>query len=126
MSGDINDFIKLFEAELDLIEGGGYGLPAGEPRHENPMFRQSLVCINHWIVPGREPRCGDDCMLMRWVPPERKNEVNPCHFIPLNDAGETVRSLEGNQARLEEAVKTWLRTTIQRLKEERDAPPTRP
>jgi hypothetical protein len=55
---------------------------------------------------------------MQWVPERHKNESLPCHFIPLNPAGETVRSLEGNQERLEEAVRKWLRDTIQRLRQE--------
>jgi hypothetical protein len=52
------------------------------------------------------------------VPEAQKSAELPCHFIPLNDAGETVKSLTdtGDRARLEEAVKSWLRTTIQRLK----------
>jgi hypothetical protein len=60
-------------------------------------------------------------MLMQWVPEQQKQEAMPCHFIPLNQAGATVRSLEGNQARLEEAVKSWLREKIQELKLQPDS-----
>jgi hypothetical protein len=56
---------------------------------------------------------------MDWVPGEFKTgNSEPCHFIPLNDVGETVKSLEGQPERLEAAVKSWLRTTIERLKQE--------
>ncbi len=110
------DVIRLLEAELDFIEGGGYGRPAGHGTVERPLFYESVSCINHWLVPGHEAECHDDCILMEWVPDRHKSEALPCHFIPLNVKGETVKSLEGSQEHLEEAVKSWLRETIQRLK----------
>jgi hypothetical protein len=60
-------------------------------------------------------------MLMRFVPPERRGEVLPCHHIPLNEAGETVTLLEyvGNQRETEDLVKTWLREKIAELQRER-------
>ena len=116
MAADRADLIRLLEAELDLIEGGGYGLPAGQPTGERPMFKDSLACINHWLVPGQEGGCEQECALMQWVPAERKNEEMPCHFIPLNGAGATVKSFEGKQALLEEAVKTWLKEQIRQLR----------
>jgi hypothetical protein len=112
------DLIRLLETELDFIEGGGYGRLPGQPTLERPMFYQSSACIQHWLVPGHKPGCHEDCVLMDWVPAEFKTKELPCHFIPLNDSGETVNSLEGNQDRLEEAVKSWLRSTIARLKKE--------
>jgi len=118
-----SDLIRLLEAELDVIEGGGYGLPAGEARAESPMFYHSLVCINHWLVPGHETECHEGCALIEAVPEGRKSEKLPCHFIALNVAGETVHSLEqaGDRARLESEVANWLRTTIARLKNDENA-----
>lgn len=116
------DLLRLLEAELDLVEGGGYAPPAGRPLDAKSTFSNSLVCIEHWLIPDREPGCGNDCILMDWVPGEFRTEKStPCHFIPLNDAGETVKSLEGDPERLEAAVKSWLRTTIERLKQERES-----
>lgn len=112
------DLIRLLEAELDLIEGGGYGLRAGKPPEEHPMFSESLACINHWLVPGHEGGCQQDCVLMQWVPEQHKQEELPCHHIPLNRDGQTVQSFAGDQARLEEAVKQWLREKIRQLREE--------
>jgi len=118
MGGKKADLIRLLEAELDFIEGGGYASPAGKPNQERPMFLQSLVCINHWFVPGHEAECHDDCILLDAVPDRHKSEKLPCHFIPLNEAGDTVHSLEksGDRSRLEEEVKAWLRATIERLR----------
>lgn len=120
--GKRSELLRLLEAELDLIEGGGYGRPAGEPNRERPMFERSLVCIDHWFIPGHDSGCSEDCILMDFVPPAHRAERHPCHFILLNEAGDTVRSLEGNQDRLEEEVKAWLRKTIARLKTEEDRP----
>lgn len=116
MSSEKADLVRLLEAELDLIEGGGYGQAAGRPGQEKPMFYHSLVCINHWLVPGHEAECHEDCALMDWVPKNRASESLPCHFIPLNEKGETVHSLQGDQEKLEAAVKQWLRTTVEKLK----------
>jgi hypothetical protein len=56
-------------------------------------------------------------MLTDFVPPESREEGIPCHFIPLNNQGETVDSMErhSHQLELEEALKNWLRATIARL-----------
>jgi len=114
------DLIRLLEAELDVIEGGGYGRPVGEPRVERPIFDQSLVCINHWLVPGHKPDCCEDCILLDSVPDQHKSQQHPCQFIPLNAQGDTVHSLEGvgDRDRLVEEVKGWLRSTIKRLRAE--------
>jgi hypothetical protein len=112
------DLIRLLEAELDFLEAGGYASPAGQPGKERRIFDQSLVCINHWFVPGHESECHDDCVLLQAVPEEHRTAGLPCHFIPLNSAGDTVAKLEaeGNREKLQAEVKDWLRRTIQRLK----------
>jgi hypothetical protein len=119
MAESREDLIRLLEAELDLIEGGGYQPSSGEPGRDKPMFFHSLVCINHWMVPGHDTECHDDCVLLDAVPTGCRHEEMPCHFIPLNDEGDTVQSLEatGDRDRLEREVKKWLRTTIARLKQ---------
>jgi hypothetical protein len=47
----------------------------------------------------------------------------PCHRIPLNESGDTVEALEGeeDQQRLEEAVKDWLLAKIKQIEQERSA-----
>jgi hypothetical protein len=60
-------------------------------------------------------------MLTDFVPREARDETIPCHFIPLNQQGETVDSMErhAHQLELEETLKNWLRSTIARLERER-------
>ncbi len=114
-----DDLIRLFETELDFIEGGGYGSPAGQPSKGKSVFSHTPVCINSWTVPGHKSGEHDECILLDLVPEEHKKKDLPCHFIPLNDAGDTVRSLEekGDRDRLEAEVKSWLKTKITRLRD---------
>jgi hypothetical protein len=118
-----SEMIRLLQEELDLLEGGGYGFPAGEPTAERPLFYHSLVCINHWQVPGHGEECHDNCVLLDAVPEGHRDETLPCHFIPLNPRGDTVHSIEqqGDRERAEAEVKSWLRATIARLKSEPDS-----
>jgi len=120
MAESKQELIRLLEAELDLVEGGGYQPPAGKPGEEKPMFYHGLACINHWFVPDHESECHDDCVLLDWVPDKDKKADLPCHMIQLNDAGDTVKALQekGDRERMEEEVKKWLRSTIANLKKE--------
>jgi hypothetical protein len=63
----------------------------------------------------------DVCTLMQMVPAELKAEGIPCHFIPLNEKGDTIASLEagGDQQAMEEAMKNWLKKTIKQIEEKR-------
>ena len=47
----------------------------------------------------------------------------PCHHIPLNASGATIDELEfeGNQPEMEEAVRSWLRETINKLEVQKPA-----
>lgn len=118
MATDKAELIRLLETELDMIESGAYAPHSGEPNKTQPAFFHTPICINHWVVPDHEKECHDDCVLLKAVPEPHKSEALPCHHIPLNEAGDTVETLErkGNEAQLEETVKAWLRATIQRLK----------
>jgi hypothetical protein len=45
----------------------------------------------------------------------------PCHFIPLNTDGVTIKDLElqDNQTKLERELSAWLRARINQIEEER-------
>ena len=120
-----HDIQTLLETELSKIEAGGYGRSPRTPREPKSMFQYSVACINHWVDPDHPPDTCDGCVLLQFVPDEHKHEAVPCHCIPLNEAGETVTSLElvEDEERLERAVADWLRTTLTRLKAELESKP---
>ena len=79
------------------------------------LFLDSPSCLN-FNLPRRPQPCGK-CFLIDFVPVPFLEENMPCHFIPLNEHGETIDSLErqAHQTEMEDAVKQWLRATIERL-----------
>ena len=110
-----DDRRELLNFELGFIEAGGYGRSVRTPQKATRIFQDSLSCLN-FADPERPHPCSQ-CLLIDYVPTELRSTDVPCHHIPLNAAGETIEQLEekGNQERLEEAVKGWLRTTIGEL-----------
>jgi hypothetical protein len=121
MSKDNRDLLEVLKAELNFIEKGGYGKPAGEGWVSTSMFQDSLSCLNLGD-PARTHPCSS-CLLIDLVPPEDRNQAVPCHHIPLTDGGATVDSVAGtaDQQQLEEGVKTWLRGAIARIERERES-----
>jgi|GEM_PF-167739 len=119
MARDDRDVLEVLKAELDFVEKGGYGRSVRTPWKPTEVFRDSPACIN-FDDPKLTRPC-EDCLLMEFVPPEKRGEQLPCHRIPLNERGETVESLaaQQKQAELEEAVTVWLRTAISRIEEAR-------
>jgi hypothetical protein len=119
MSNDNRDPLDVLQAELNFIEKGGYGRSVLTPWKPVSILRDSLSCLNYCDANQTHP-CGD-CFLIDFVPPEEQRRRLPCHHIPLNEAGETIATIErrADQPELEDAVKQWLRSTIKRLEEER-------
>jgi hypothetical protein len=119
MSKDERDILELLKSELDFIEQGGYGRSVRTPWKETSPFRDSLTCVNY-ALPEKTHPCSE-CHLIDFVPADRRSEELPCHAIPLNAAGDTVESLEleNNQARLEKALKEWMRAKIDEIESAR-------
>jgi hypothetical protein len=128
MVDDVQDVLTVLKNELVFIEKGGYfrslrALATSlTPWLPTSLFQDSPTCIN-FSDPERRRPCGE-CLLMQFVPPERRTERVPCRHIPLSEAGETIHNLELNetQENMEEAVKKWLRATIKQLEEEEGKP----
>jgi hypothetical protein len=118
MAKDERDLLELLKTELDFIERGGYGRSVRTPWKPTSPFRESLTCVNY-ALPEKTHPCAE-CHLIDFVPRGRRNEEVPCHAIPLNAAGETVESLEGDQTKLEEALKEWMRRRIDEIEAERN------
>jgi hypothetical protein len=116
MTKDDRDILEILKDELNFVEKGGYGRAVRTPRAPTIAFQDSLSCLE---FPTH--RHDDGCALMRFVPPEHRSECVPCHYIPLNRAGETAVALDacGDQQKLEEALKGWLKSTITQIEQER-------
>ena len=121
MSNDKRDILEVLKFELNFLEQGGYGRSVRTPWKPTSIFLDSPSCIN-FNDSGRPNPCSE-CLLTDFVPEKSHEEEIPCHHIPLNNQGETVYTMERQreQIELEEAVKNWLRATIQRIEQERAA-----
>ncbi|HKO43065.1 MAG TPA: hypothetical protein VJU84_07240 [Pyrinomonadaceae bacterium] len=115
MAKDNRDLLELLKEELDFIEMGGYGRSVRTPWLPKSIFQDSLSCLNYGY-PYRAHPC-NECHLIDFVAPEHRTEMVPCHFIPLDEAGDTIESLdsEENQNRTECLLKEWLRNRIAHL-----------
>jgi hypothetical protein len=119
MATDDRDILEVLKDELDFIEKGGYGRSVRSPWQPKSAFQDSLTCINYGY-PYRAHPCSE-CHLLEFVSPEHRGEEVPCHFIRLNENGETIEDLElqDNEAKLERKVSDWLRARISEIEEER-------
>jgi hypothetical protein len=119
MTKDDRDLLELLKQELSFIEEGGYGRSVRTPWLPKSVFQDSLSCLNYGY-PYRAHPCAE-CCLLDFVEPDNRSQSVPCHFIPLNDAGNTIEEFEteGNEARMQHAVKTWLQGKISQLEAER-------
>jgi hypothetical protein len=119
MAKDDRDILEVLKDELVFIEQGGYGRSVRTPWASKSVFQDSLSCLNYGY-PYRAHPCAE-CRLLDFVGPQDQSQTVPCHFIPLNDAGNTVDELEqkGDELRTANAVKTWLRGTIGQIEAER-------
>jgi len=119
MAKDKRDLLEVLKFELSFLEQGGYGRSVRTPWKPTSIFQDSITCLNFGDPPRTHP-CSE-CLLMQFVPREHQSEEIPCHHIPLNEKSETVDSMNrwDTQQELEEEVKRWLRTTIQRIEAER-------
>ena len=119
MANDDRDILELLKDELVFIEKGGYGRSGHTTWKPEATFQDSLTCINYGY-PYRAHAC-NECHLLDFVSPEHHGTEIPCHYIPLNEAGETIEDLErmDNEAALERKVGDWLRNKIREIEEER-------
>jgi hypothetical protein len=124
MTQDERDLLDLLKFELKFLEDGGYGRSPRTPRRRQVVFEDSPTCPN-FGDPTRPHSCAE-CLLLRFVPCELRDQVSPCRHIPLTDKGETIDYFYycGTQLellKLEEALAGWLRKQISRIEEHREA-----
>ncbi|MFZ3263981.1 MAG: hypothetical protein WA172_08270 [Terriglobales bacterium] len=107
------EIVNLLKRELAFLERGGYG--GTLPWRPVSMFLDSPSCPNRLDVERTTP-CSQ-CWLFQFVPEPFRQEMNACHFIPLNRDGESVHSMsrQYTAAEVEAALKTWLEGEIRHL-----------
>jgi hypothetical protein len=120
MPHDEREVLDVLKSELNYVQKGGYGRSPREPWRAQLIFEDSPSCMNYDTKTHPEPCV--ECVLMRFVPPEKRSEKVPCRHIPLTGSGETLLDLYrgGTQEELEAALADWLRMTIARLESEQD------
>lgn len=107
--------LNFLRQELAFLERGGYG--GTLPWRPVSIFLDSPSCPNR-LDEERATPC-TQCLLFQFVPEEFQQESQPCHFIPLNEDGESIHSMSRQYmpGEVEEAVRSWLKAEIQRLEE---------
>ena len=115
MPADLKEIIDQLKLERDILKNGGYGRSVRTPWKPTKLFRDSVTCLNFDEVVKRHP-C-NECLLWEWVPENHHNEDLPCHYIPLNDRGDSIASLEdaGEREEAEKALLGWLDSILEHL-----------
>jgi hypothetical protein len=118
MRANLRDIIEELKIEKSILQDGGYGRSVRTPWKENQLFHDSISCLNYGL--GEKIRPCSDHFLWEWAPPEHRDDEFPCHYIPLNDRGDTIHSLElaGDREGAERALIAWLGRTIEMLEGE--------
>jgi hypothetical protein len=119
---DKKEMLEKLKSELEILDKGGYEPSTYKPYRMPRVFRDSVSCPNVGLEIKIEP-CSH-CFLTEFVPVEHRSKENACHYIPLNERGDTVASLDrpGNESAVQEALRSWLQETIARLAGEQETP----
>ena len=119
MAKDDRDMLELLKQELSFVEEGGYGRSVRTPWLPKSIFQDSLSCLNYGY-PFRAHPCSE-CHLLDFVSSEDRSQPVPCHFIPLNEAGNTIEELEkkSDEVKAQSVVKSWLKGKINQLEAQR-------
>src|SRR5260370_13911927 len=121
MYKDERELLDVLNPELAFLEKGGYGRSPRESWRQPLIFEDSPSCMNYDSKDHSEP-CSS-CVLFQLVPPQFRGKQVPCRHIPFNAEGETLDSLYrySDQFEVEEVFGNWLRKTIAKIEETRQA-----
>ena len=108
-----SDTLKMLKQELAFLDRGGYG--GRHPWRPVSLFLDSPSCPNR-LDPEHSTSCAD-CWLYQYVPEKFRQELLPCHFIGLNNDGESVHTMsrQYTSGEVEDALRAWLTGEIARL-----------
>lgn len=79
------------------------------------IFEDSPTCMNY--DSQEDPGPCTKCLLMQFVPPDKRGQKVPCRHIPMTLEGDTLLQLYrgATEPEIEEALTKWLERTIQQL-----------
>jgi hypothetical protein len=77
------------------------------------LFSRILPPVSIFTIRIIRSPCSE-CLLMQFVPQDRRETRSPCRHIPLTSRGETVNSFYGwgTEEELETALRAWLLRSI--------------
>ena len=115
MPQDDRNTLDVLKAELNYVQKGGYGRSPREPWRAHLVFEDSPCCMNYDSKDNPAP-CSE-CLLMQYVPPEKRSESIPCRHIAVTPRGETLLELYrgGTDQDIEEAMTYWLKREIAKI-----------
>jgi hypothetical protein len=115
MPQDDRNALEVLKAELNYVEKGGYGRSPREPWRAQLVFEDSPTCMNYDSKESRTPCV--ECLLMQFVPADRRGEKVPCRHIPITSDGETLLQMYrgGTEQEIEEGLANWLKKEIAKL-----------
>lgn len=118
MTQDDFKLLNALRSELQFLETGGYKHSSLTPWRAPFIFEGSPICVNHGSAGHARP-CSE-CLLLKFVPEDRKREASPCQFVPLTEAGESIHLFYryGTEFQMEEALGNWLRKQISKIEGE--------
>jgi hypothetical protein len=118
MPQDDRNTLQVLKAELNFVKKGGYGKSPREPWRGLLAFEDSPTCMNYDTKEDRTP-CAE-CLLMQFVPANKRSEKVPCRHIPLTSYGDTLLHFYrgGTEQEIEEALASWLQNEIAKLESE--------
>jgi hypothetical protein len=115
MPHDDRNTLEVLKAELNFVKKGGYGRSPREPWRATLALEDSPSCMNYDCKDNRAP-CAE-CLLMQFVPPEKRAEKVPCRHIPITADGQNLLQLYrgASEQEIEEALTAWLEYEIAKL-----------
>jgi hypothetical protein len=119
MPVDDRNTLEVLKAELNFVKKGGYGRSPREPWRAQLIFEDSPTCMNYDTKENPAPCI--ECLLMQFVPPDKRSQKVPCRHIPLTPDGDTLIQLYrgSTEQEIEEALIGWLERTIGQLEREK-------
>jgi hypothetical protein len=107
--------IEVLKAELEFVKKGGYASFLRDPWRVKLALEDSPTCMN--CDRKNNPKPCSECLLMQFVPTNKRGEKVPCRHIPLTSHGDTLLHLYqgATEQEIDETLTRWLQETIAKL-----------